>query len=116
MSTAALAWSQFRFERRNFWRNPSAAFFNFMLPLIFLVLIATVYGAKDSDLDILVLYGEHDDGWPPELQAEMARRLDAECVVIPGAVHSPAVEAPETTAHALTRFWNTAEARMIQRG
>jgi pimeloyl-ACP methyl ester carboxylesterase len=67
-------------------------------------------------LDILVLYGEHDDGWPPELQAEMARRLDAECVVIPGAVHSPAVEAPETTAHALTRFWNTAEARMIQRG
>jgi ABC-2 type transport system permease protein len=54
MRTAALAWSQFRFERRNFWRNPSAAFFNFMLPLIFLVLIATVYGAKDSDLDILV--------------------------------------------------------------
>jgi ABC-2 type transport system permease protein len=54
MSTAALAWSQFRFERRNFWRNPSAAFFNFMLPLIFLVLISTVYGAKKSDLDILV--------------------------------------------------------------
>jgi len=54
MSTAALAWSQFRFERRNFWRNPSAAFFNFMLPLIFLVLIASVYGAKNSDLDILV--------------------------------------------------------------
>jgi ABC-2 type transport system permease protein len=54
MSTAALAWSQFRFERRNFWRNPSAAFFNFMLPLIFLVLIATVYGASNSDLDILV--------------------------------------------------------------
>jgi ABC-2 type transport system permease protein len=54
MSTAALAWSQFRFERRNFWRNPSAAFFNFMLPLIFLVLIATVYGASESDLDILV--------------------------------------------------------------
>jgi ABC-2 type transport system permease protein len=54
MSTAALAWSQFRFERKNFWRNPSAAFFNFMLPLIFLVLIATVYGATDSDLDVLV--------------------------------------------------------------
>jgi ABC-2 type transport system permease protein len=54
MSTAALAWNQFRFERRNFWRNPSAAFFNFMLPLIFLVLIATVYGAEDEALDILV--------------------------------------------------------------
>ena len=31
---------QFRFEPASFWRNPSAAFFNFMLPLIFLVLIA----------------------------------------------------------------------------
>ena len=41
VSTATLAWRQFRFERRMFWRNPSAAFFNFALPLIFLVLIAT---------------------------------------------------------------------------
>ena len=54
MSTAALAWSQFRFERRNFWRNPSAAFFNFLLPVLFLVLIATVYGANNEALDILV--------------------------------------------------------------
>jgi pimeloyl-ACP methyl ester carboxylesterase len=43
------------------------------------------------------------------MQAEMARRLEAECVVLPGAAHSPAVEAPETTAAALTRFWNAAE-------
>ncbi|MBG0815134.1 alpha/beta fold hydrolase [Planomonospora sp. ID82291] len=61
----------------------------------------------------LVLYGEHDDGWPPHLQAEMAHRLDAECVVVPGAAHSPAVEAPETTAAALIRFWNAAEARLL---
>jgi ABC-2 type transport system permease protein len=54
MSTAALAWSQYRFERRMFWRNPSAAFFNFMLPLLFLVLIASVYGANAQDLDVLV--------------------------------------------------------------
>ena len=54
MSTAALAWSQFRFERRMFWRNPSAAFFNFMLPLLFLILIASVYGASAKDLNILV--------------------------------------------------------------
>ncbi|GAA3129681.1 alpha/beta hydrolase [Planomonospora alba] len=64
-------------------------------------------------VDTLVLYGEHDDGWPPEMQAEMARRLDAECVVVPGAAHSPAVEAPETTAAALTGFWNSAEARLL---
>jgi ABC-2 type transport system permease protein len=50
MSTAALAWSQFRFERRMFWRNPSAALFNFMLPLLFLVLICSVYGSSDIDV------------------------------------------------------------------
>ena len=30
------AWRQFRLERKMFWRNPSAAFFNFLLPLLFL--------------------------------------------------------------------------------
>jgi len=28
----------------------------------------------------------------------------------PGAAHSPAVEAPETVASALTMFWNSVEA------
>ena len=54
MSTAALAWRQFRFERRMFWRNPSAAFFNFLLPLIFLVLFASVFGTDSDDLDVLI--------------------------------------------------------------
>ncbi|MEV0587371.1 alpha/beta hydrolase [Nonomuraea sp. NPDC050310] len=63
---------------------------------------------------LLVLFGEHDDGWPPEQQVETAERLGAECVVVPGAVHSPAVEAPETTAAALVRFWNAAETRSTQ--
>lgn len=66
----------------------------------------------ETDVPVLVLYGEHDDGWPPHLQAEMAARLGAECVVVPDALHSPAVEAPETTAAALTRFWNAAEQRL----
>ncbi|MEU4507903.1 alpha/beta hydrolase [Nonomuraea wenchangensis] len=61
------------------------------------------------EVPTLVLYGEDDDGWSPETQSEMAARLGAECVVVPGAVHSPAVEAPETTAAALVRFWNAAE-------
>lgn len=64
------------------------------------------------DVATLVLYGEHDDGWPPRTQSEMARRLNAECVVVPGAAHSPAVDAPETTAAALIRFWNAAESRL----
>jgi pimeloyl-ACP methyl ester carboxylesterase len=63
----------------------------------------------DANLPVLVLYGENDDAWDPEEQAAMAERLDALKVVIPGAAHSPAVEAPETTASALTVFWNAAE-------
>ena len=54
MSTRVLLWRQFRFERRLFWRNPSAAFFNFMLPLIFLFLIASVFGHRTKDLNTLV--------------------------------------------------------------
>jgi pimeloyl-ACP methyl ester carboxylesterase len=57
----------------------------------------------------LVSYGENDDAWPPDIQDGMAKRLGAERVCIPGAAHSPAVEAPETTAAMLTAFWNQAE-------
>jgi pimeloyl-ACP methyl ester carboxylesterase len=55
------------------------------------------------------MYGENDDAWPPEVQDRMGRRLRAQRVCIPGAAHSPAIEAPETTASTLTSFWNTAE-------
>ncbi|MEU4576795.1 MULTISPECIES: alpha/beta hydrolase [Nonomuraea] len=68
---------------------------------------------RQIEVPTLVLYGEHDDGWPAETQAEMAATLEAECVVVPGAVHSPAVEAPETTAAALVRFWNDAESHFL---
>jgi ABC-2 type transport system permease protein len=54
VSVPALLWRQFRFERRMFWRNPSAAFFNFMLPLIFLFLIASAFGHETKDLNTLV--------------------------------------------------------------
>ena len=54
MSTAALAWRQYRFERRMFWRNPSAAFFNFLLPLLLLVLAASVFNTTQKDLNIIV--------------------------------------------------------------
>lgn len=57
----------------------------------------------------LVLYGEHDDAWPVTEQADMAARLSAERTCIPGAAHNPNVEAPATTAHALTAFWGAAE-------
>jgi pimeloyl-ACP methyl ester carboxylesterase len=57
----------------------------------------------------LVSYGENDDAWPPDIQDLMAKRLGAERICIPGAGHSPAVEAPETTAAMLSAFWNQAE-------
>jgi len=56
-----------------------------------------------------VLYGEDDNAWPTEQQRDMAARLNAERTCIPAAAHNPNVEAPATTAHALTTFWNAAE-------
>jgi len=60
---------------------------------------------------MLVIYGEDDDAWAPAIQEDMAHRLGAQRVCIPGAAHSPAVEAPETVASTLTSFWNKSEAR-----
>ena len=53
-AAAALAWRQYRLERRMFWRNPSAAFFNFFLPLLFLALFGAIFGGDQSNLDVIV--------------------------------------------------------------
>jgi|SRR5947209_9954226 len=53
-SATALAWRQYRLERRLFWRNPSAAFFNFMLPLLFLALFGAILHGNQHDLNVLV--------------------------------------------------------------
>jgi pimeloyl-ACP methyl ester carboxylesterase len=65
--------------------------------------------ARLTGVRMLVVYGENDNSWSPGAQEEMARRLGAMRVCIPGAVHSPNVEAPATTASALTAFWDAAE-------
>ena len=49
-----LAWRQYRLERKMFWRNPSAAFFNFLLPLIFLGLFGAILSGNKEQLEILV--------------------------------------------------------------
>jgi pimeloyl-ACP methyl ester carboxylesterase len=69
--------------------------------------------ARHAELPMLVVYGEDDNTWSPAAQEAMARRLGALRVCIPGAVHSPNVEAPATTAGALTEFWDAAEAAHI---
>jgi ABC-2 type transport system permease protein len=50
----ALTWRQYRLERRMFWRNPSAAFFNFVLPLLFLAGGGVIFSASQHDLNRLV--------------------------------------------------------------
>jgi pimeloyl-ACP methyl ester carboxylesterase len=67
------------------------------------------------DLPMLVIYGEDDNAWSPAAQEAMAQQLGARRLCIPAAMHSPAVEAPATTASALTQFWDAAEAAPILR-
>lgn len=50
----AATWRQYRLERRMFWRNPSAAFFNFALPLLFLMLFGAIFAEEQENLDVIV--------------------------------------------------------------
>jgi ABC-2 type transport system permease protein len=52
--TLALTWRQYRLERRLFWRNPTAAFFNFVLPLLFLALFGSILSGNREALEIVV--------------------------------------------------------------
>ncbi len=70
--------------------------------------------ARRDQIPMLVIYGENDNAWSPAAQGNMARRLGARRLCIPAAVHSPAVEAPATTAGALTQFWDAAEAALAR--
>jgi ABC-2 type transport system permease protein len=50
----AAVWRQYRLERRMFWRNPSAAFFGFLLPLLLLAIFGAVFSSRQADLDVIV--------------------------------------------------------------
>jgi ABC-2 type transport system permease protein len=49
-----LGWRQYRLERKMFWRNPSAAFFNFLLPLLFLAGAGVALSGNQHQLNRLV--------------------------------------------------------------
>ena len=51
---AAAAWRQYRLERRMFWRNPTAAFFGFLLPLLLLAMFGAVFSGERDQLDVVV--------------------------------------------------------------
>ena len=85
-------------------------------PTALVTMAAQLLQAEDRTGDLaarsiptFVLYGEDDDAWPTTEQRDMAARLNAEGTCIPAAAHNPNVEAPATTAHALTTFWNATE-------
>jgi ABC-2 type transport system permease protein len=51
MSVVALSLRQARFENKAFWRNPAAAFFTFVFPLMFLVIFNVVFGDQDIEVE-----------------------------------------------------------------
>ena len=50
MTALALALRQVRYQNRSFWRNPTVAFFTFLLPLIFLVILNAILGNETDPL------------------------------------------------------------------
>ncbi|GGR99902.1 alpha/beta hydrolase [Streptomyces humidus] len=57
-------------------------------------------------LPLHVLSGARDDTWPVPLLDAMAEDLRAHRTVVPGAEHSPNLDKPLPTAHALADFWD----------
>ena len=53
-SWGAMARRQYRLERRMFWRNPTAAFFNFLLPLLFLAVFGAIFADDPENLEVIV--------------------------------------------------------------
>jgi ABC-2 type transport system permease protein len=48
------SWRQYRLERKMFWRNPTAAFFGFLLPLLLLAMFGAVFSDRQADLNVIV--------------------------------------------------------------
>ena len=51
MSDLALALRQLKYENKAFWRNPPAAFFTFVFPLIFLVIFNLLFGNEEIQFE-----------------------------------------------------------------
>jgi ABC-2 type transport system permease protein len=48
----AMAFHQFRYDLRAFWRNPQSRFFTLALPVLFLVILSSVIGSKASAIKV----------------------------------------------------------------
>ena len=49
MTGLALLRHQFRYDQKTFWRNPASVFFTVLLPVIFLFLLATIFGNDEIE-------------------------------------------------------------------
>jgi ABC-2 type transport system permease protein len=49
MSAVAMVAHQFRYDQKIFWRDPASVFFTVMLPVIFLLIFATIFGNETID-------------------------------------------------------------------
>jgi ABC-2 type transport system permease protein len=49
MSAAALVLHQFRYDQKTFWRDPASVFFTVLLPIIFLLIFATIFGNESIE-------------------------------------------------------------------
>jgi pimeloyl-ACP methyl ester carboxylesterase/anti-sigma regulatory factor (Ser/Thr protein kinase) len=59
----------------------------------------------DTSAELMTAFGIQDpDSWSWQSQVDLAARWDMRLALIPDAAHSPAVEAPETTASLLAGF------------
>ncbi|MBV9870166.1 MAG: alpha/beta fold hydrolase [Frankiaceae bacterium] len=92
------------FLRRRFLAHPAAALLGMGTTLT--TAPDRVAELRASGLPVLVAYGDQDDAWSAEEQADMARRLGVTPVVFAGHGHSPAVEDEAIVAEALERFWS----------
>src|SRR5665811_166861 len=45
-----LAWHQFRYDQRVFWRNPASVFFTVAFPVVLLLIFATVFGSDTLEI------------------------------------------------------------------
>jgi ABC-2 type transport system permease protein len=51
MTGARLAFHQFRYDQKSFWRNPAAVGFTVALPVLFLLIFATIFGNETTLVD-----------------------------------------------------------------
>ena len=63
--------------------------------------------ARVAGLPLGVVTGEVDDTWTAGVQRDMADRLGATWIELPGIGHNPGVEDPQLTASALDRIFGS---------